>query len=65
MPKIKSNRSIRRRFRFTGSGKIHRAQGFRRHLLTGKSGKRKRQLRRGALLRPVDEEKVKILLPYR
>lgn len=46
MPKMKSNRSLRRRFRRTGTGKLVRAHANRRHLLSHRSHKRKRQLRR-------------------
>ncbi|MBI4227149.1 MAG: 50S ribosomal protein L35 [Candidatus Omnitrophica bacterium] len=46
MPKMKSNRSLRRRFRRTGTGKIVRAHANRRHLLSHRSHKRKRHLRR-------------------
>ena len=50
MPKMKSNRSLRRRFRRTGTGKLVRAHANRRHLLSHRSHKRKRQLRRPGLV---------------
>jgi large subunit ribosomal protein L35 len=46
MPKQKTNRSVRKRFKLTKSGKIRRTKAFRRHLLAGRSQKRKRKLRR-------------------
>jgi large subunit ribosomal protein L35 len=45
MPKMKSHKSIRKRFRATASGKLKRRQSGKKHLLSPKTGKRKRQLR--------------------
>ena len=45
MPKLKSNKSARKRFRITGTGKVLRKQAGKRHLQSHKTGKRKRQLR--------------------
>jgi large subunit ribosomal protein L35 len=64
MPKMKTKRGAAKRFKVTGSGKVKRARGYRRHILTTKSPKRKRQLRHGALVAPADERAVKALLPY-
>ncbi|MFQ5843665.1 MAG: 50S ribosomal protein L35 [Planctomycetota bacterium] len=47
MPKQKTNKSVRKRFRLTKNGKIRRSKANRRHLLAGRTRKRKRQLRRG------------------
>ncbi len=41
MPKLKTNRSIAKRFRVTGTGKLKRARGFKNHILTKKRSKRK------------------------
>ncbi len=65
MPKMKTRRATAKRFRYTGSGKIRRAHANRSHLLTGRSRKRKRNLRRLALISPSDEERIKRLIPYR
>jgi large subunit ribosomal protein L35 len=46
MPKQKTNKSVKKRFRVTGTGKLKRNKANRRHLLAGRSSKRKRQLRR-------------------
>lgn len=54
MPKLKSNKSATKRFRETGSGKFKRRSGFRNHILTKKSQKRKRQLRHGNLVCDAD-----------
>lgn len=49
MPKQKTNKSVKKRFRVTGTGKLKRAKANRRHLLAGRTSKRKRQLRRPAI----------------
>lgn len=63
MGKIKTNRGAAKRFRVTGSGRIKRGQGFKRHILTKKSSKRKRDLRGMVLVHPSDEGNLKLLLP--
>ena len=45
MPKMKTHKSMRKRFRVTANGKLKRRQAGKKHLLSHKSGKRKRQLR--------------------
>jgi large subunit ribosomal protein L35 len=62
MPKLKTNRSAMKRFRKTGTGKIRRYQAFTNHILTKKTSKRKRKLRRGALVHPADMKRIKRLL---
>ncbi len=64
MPKIKTRRGAAKRFRKTGSGKIRRSKAYRRHILTKMSRKRKRQLRKGGLVDPSDEPRVRQQLPY-
>ncbi len=64
MPKIKTRRGAAKRFKVTGSGRIRRAKAYRRHILTKMSRKRKRQLRRGALVDPADEARVRKQIPY-
>jgi large subunit ribosomal protein L35 len=64
MPKQKTRKSAAKRFKVTGSGKIkYRKQGL-RHILTKKSKKRKRHLRKEAVLDRVEYDRVKKLLPY-
>lgn len=65
MPKIKTNRAAAKRFRVTGSGKIKRNKGFKRHLLSSKGKKRKRQLRRGTLVSASEQRNVRELIPYK
>lgn len=64
MPKMKSHRGSAKRFSRTGSGKIKRYRANKSHLLTTKTTKRKRQLRKSALVAPADVPRVERLLPY-
>ena len=64
MPKIKSNRSLRKRFRRTKSGLWKRAHANRRHLLSHRTHKRKRQLRRSGLVHETQAGHLERLLPY-
>ncbi len=63
MPKMKSHRGAAKRFKRTGSGKIVRARSNKQHILTKKASKRKRQLRKSALVSPVDAKRVKQMVP--
>jgi large subunit ribosomal protein L35 len=64
MPKLKTNRGAAKRFRRTASGKFKRNQSHRRHILTKKSTKRKRQLAKGLLIHDNDQRAVSRMLPY-
>jgi large subunit ribosomal protein L35 len=64
MPKMKSNRGAAKRFRSTATGKLRRAHACKSHLLSGKSAKRMRGLRKGTLVDPVDVRRMRILAPY-
>ena len=64
MPKIKTNRSARKRLRKTGTGKLKRNKSLAGHFLAKKSSKRKRNLRKSTLVSKADEKKVKKLVPY-
>ena len=50
MPKLKTNRAAKKRFRKTGTGKVRRYQAFTNHILTKKTSKRKRRLRQAGLV---------------
>ena len=63
MPKIKTNRGAAKRFKKTGSGKLKRKKAYASHILTKKSPKRKRALRKSDLVHSADVKKVKRLLP--
>lgn len=62
MPKLKTNRAARKRFRKTGTGKIRRSHAFTSHILTKKTTKRKRKLRKSALVHPANLRRIKKLL---
>ena len=62
MPKMKTNRSAAKRFKKTGSGKYKRNKAYRSHILTKKSSKRKRKLRKPTLVAKCDEQRVRRLL---
>jgi large subunit ribosomal protein L35 len=64
MPKMKTNRSAAKRFRRTASGKLRHKKAFKNHILTHKSSKRIRQLRKGESLEKGDERRMKVILPY-
>ena len=57
MPKMKSHRGARKRFSITGTGKVKRAKAFKSHILTKKTSKRKRNLRRAGLIATNGEQK--------
>ena len=63
MPKMKTHRGAAKRFKKTGSGKIVRSRQNKQHILTKKSPKRKRHLRKDAPIDPVDAKRIKQMLP--
>ena len=62
MPKMKSNSGAKKRFKVTGSGRLKREKAFASHILTKKSQKRKRNLRKGTLVSEADTPRVKKLI---
>ena len=64
MPKMKSKRGAAKRFQATGTGKIKRAKSGKSHILSNKNRKRKRNLRKSALVNPAMEHSIQRLLPY-
>jgi large subunit ribosomal protein L35 len=65
MPKIKTHSGAKKRFSTTKNGKVKRAHAFRSHILTKKSTKRKRNLRKGAMADVTNVAQVKRLIPYK
>ena len=59
---MKSNSGAGKRFRKTASGKFKRVSAFKSHILTSKSTKRKRKLRRTTLVSEAEVRRVKIML---
>lgn len=65
MPKMKSNSGAKKRFKVTGSGKVKRKKAGKRHILTKKTSKRKRNLGKATLVDETQEKKVKRMIPYK
>ena len=64
VPKIKTNRGAAKRFSRTATGRFRKNQSHRRHILTKKSTKRKRQLRLPDTIASADLAAVRRLVPY-
>ena len=64
MPKLKTHSGAAKRFKKTGTGKIKRGHAFKRHILTSKGTKRKRQLDTDTMVDPADARKIKRMIPY-
>ncbi len=60
--KKKTKKSAAKRFRLTGKGKVRRHKAFKSHILTKKTAKRKRQLRKGTIASRADERRLTLLL---
>lgn len=63
MPKIKTHRGAAKRFGVTGSGKLKRNKAFKRHILTKKAPKQKRNMRGTCLMSSADHRSVLQMLP--
>ncbi|MBU4343517.1 MAG: 50S ribosomal protein L35 [Candidatus Omnitrophica bacterium] len=64
MPKLKTNKSAKKRFKLTKKGKLKRFKQGKRHLATSKSSNRKRRLRKGTIVGGAVAKITKKLLPY-
>ena len=64
MPKMKTKRSAAKRFKVRGSGSIKRSHAFKRHILTKRTTKNKRQLRDITSVHSSDKASVRAMLPY-
>ena len=62
--KLKTKRGAAKRFKLTGGGKIKRSKAYASHLLSSKTTKRKRKLRKNALVDKRESRNVKRLIPY-
>ena len=62
MPKKKTKRGAMKRFKLTGRGKVKRSKANKRHILTKKSPKRKRHLRKGTVLGGADDVRIRHLI---
>ncbi len=64
MPKIKTNRSAAKRFKVTGTGKLKRNKAYKRHILTKKSAKTKRNLRKAVIIDSSNFKPIRKITPY-
>jgi len=64
MPKLKTNRGAAKRFKKTATGRVKRRKAYHTHILTKKSTKRKRRLRKADLIHKADQKNIRALLPY-
>ena len=64
MPKMKTSRAAAKRFKVTGTGKLKRFKAYKSHILTKKSAKRKRNLRKSAIVDCTNVKNMKKILPY-
>ena len=64
MPKIKTHRGAAKRFNLTKGGKVKRAKAYKSHILTKKSAKRKRNLRKSTVTDSTNAKVIKKILPY-
>ncbi len=64
MPKMKTHRGAAKRLKRTATGKVKRNKAYKSHILTKKTTKRKRRLRKADLIAGSDARRAKRLLPY-
>ena len=64
MPKIKTSRAAAKRFKVTGTGKLKRMKAYKSNILTKKSQKRKRNLRKATITDATNVKSMKKILPY-
>jgi len=65
MPKLKTHSSSKKRFKITGTGKVKRYKAYKSHILTKKSSKRKRNLRKATVASEANAATIKSMLPYK
>ena len=64
MPKVKTRRAAAKRFKKTGTGQLKRMKAYKSHILTKKSQKRKRNLRKSIITDATNVKSMKKILPY-
>ncbi|MBQ9886392.1 MAG: 50S ribosomal protein L35 [Lachnospiraceae bacterium] len=64
MPKVKTSRAAAKRFKKTGTGKLKRMKAYKSHILTKKTTKRKRNLRKSTITDSTNAKVMKKILPY-
>ena len=64
MAKLKTKKAAAKRFKVTASGKLKRSKAYKSHILTKKTSKRKRNLRKATMTDSTNEKVMKKILPY-
>ncbi len=64
MPKMKTSRAAAKRFKATGTGKLRRNKAYKSHILTKKTRKTKRNLRKPTIVDKTNVKNMKKILPY-
>ncbi len=64
MPKMKTSKAAAKRFKVTGTGKLKRSKAYKQHILTKKSTKKKRELRKPVMTDSTNVKNMKKILPY-
>lgn len=64
MPKMKTKKSVAKRFKVTSNGKVKRKKGNKSHILTKKKAKRKRRLRKDGEVKGTRKKNIKKMMPY-
>ncbi|MBN1688495.1 MAG: 50S ribosomal protein L35 [Candidatus Omnitrophica bacterium] len=64
MPKMKTNKAVKKRFRITKKGKVLAKRSLRRHMMVDRSPKKKRQSRRSLKIGDSNRKHIAMLLPY-
>ncbi|MCD8231701.1 MAG: 50S ribosomal protein L35 [Clostridiales bacterium] len=64
MPKMKTKRAAAKRFSKTGSGQLKRHKAYKSHILTKKTTKRKRNLRKATMTDASNVKNMKKIMPY-
>jgi len=64
MPKLKTKKAAAKRFTATGTGKLKRNKANKSHILTKKTTKRKRNLRKAAMTDKTNVKNMKKIMPY-
>jgi len=64
MPKLKTHKGAKKRFKITKNKKVIYSKAYRGHILTKKSAKRKRNLRKPGQISPADRMRIKRMMPY-
>jgi large subunit ribosomal protein L35 len=65
MPKIKTHSSSKKRFNLTATGKVKRAKAYKSHILTKKTTKRKRNLRKATIASHANAATIRLMIPYK